>query len=201
MFGKMDDLITPSKWKVINNKMLYRLKCQSLPETKVERDAGVSFDRVWQLISSPVLTSGVQDLSYLLVHNKLPVPERLFRVGVRADLYCERCPGALTADIEHFFCSCEKVMDVWDWLKPMLVSLLGYDVSNEVLIRYKFPACENDKEIVWLIGNYTMKAWESIYVRGKGYLNGDEFYGFLKFKYKADQLGSRHTLRNIPGLS
>ena len=92
-------------------------------------------------------------------------------------------------------------MDVWDWLKPMLVSLLGYDVSNEVLIRYKFPACENDKEIVWLIGNYTMKAWESIYVRGKGYLNGDEFYGFLKFKYKADQLGSWHTLRNIPGLS
>ena len=62
-------------------------------------------------------------------------------------------------------------------------------------------ASVNDKEIVWLIGNYLTKIWENNFVREKGHFNGDEFYGFLKFKYKADQLGSRPLLRNIPELS
>ena len=86
-------------------------------------------------------------------------------------------------------------------MKAKIVILVGVDVSNNELIRYKFPASANDKEVVWLMGNYLTKVWENNFVRGKGHFNGDEFYGFLKFKYKADQLGSRTLLRNILGLS
>ena len=45
---------------------------------------------------------------YLLLHNKLPVAERLFRIGFKNDPYCLNCPQAVKADVEHFLCQCER---------------------------------------------------------------------------------------------
>ena len=44
------------------------------------------------------------------------------------------------------------------------------------------------------------EVWRSIFVKGAVELNADQFFGFLKFKYKADQLGARLPLNPIPGL-
>ena len=34
-----------------------------------------------------------------LIHNKLPVKERLFRIGLNVDPYCQACPGGIFCDV------------------------------------------------------------------------------------------------------
>ena len=56
------------------------------------------------------------------------------------------------------------------------------------------------KDLVWVLGTYLDKVWEEIHVRGKIRLRWEVFFGFLKFKYKAAQLGARLSLGIIPCL-
>ena len=49
---------------------------------KVVVEAGFNFDQVWKRANNCILSKEASDLLLLLVHNKLLVRERLFRVGV-----------------------------------------------------------------------------------------------------------------------
>jgi len=198
--GQIDDLVTVNEWKLLTNKIIYRRMMENIDPPRIEIEAGISFKNVWQNISQPVLSSSAADISFLLVHNKLPVGERLFRVGVKIDPYCDFCPGAQFCDIEHFFCSCSRVDTVWSWVKDKVLILVGETVENSDLVRYILPACSAMKEVVWLWGIYFEKTWKDLHLHGYERLNADEFFGYLKFKYKADQLGARHSLEYIPGL-
>ena len=60
----------------------------------------MDYKLVWRRLHSVAVNPGGGDVLFLLVHNKLPVPERLFRIGVRNDPYCLHCPGAEMADID-----------------------------------------------------------------------------------------------------
>ena len=197
VLGRIDDIITPGSWKLVTNKMLYQNAAKSLPVPKVEYEAGLSFRRIWLLLNSPVLSSFTRDVPYLLIHNKLPVKERLFRIGMKNDPYCDGCPGAQMADTEHFFCSCFKVIEAWVWLKQKLDSVLGVSIPSEKLINLQFPSSSYDTELVWLICNYTTKVWNDIFVNGESHINSEELFGFLKFKFKQDQQGSRIPMRQI----
>ena len=44
------------------------------------------------------------------------------------------------------------------------------------------------------------RVWERIVVQGGAFLEGEEFFGFMKFKYKTAQMGNRLLLSFIPGL-
>ena len=59
-----------------------------------------------------------------------------------------------------------------------------------------FSASQYDKEITWLLGNYFEKVWNDVVRKGKG-IKTEEFVGFLKFKYRADQQGARLCLCRI----
>ena len=64
----------------------------------------------------PVISSPAREVLYLAVHNKLPVGERLFRVGLITDPYCSHClnlQGATVQNVEHFFSSCDNVLATW----------------------------------------------------------------------------------------
>ena len=199
--GRIDDLVAPQTWKGLTNKVIYSKSAESLPVPKVEVQAGVSFKRVWQLITLPVLPSSSYDIPYLLIHNKLPLYERLFRVGVRNDLYCEACPDALICDAEHYFCKCVKVEAAWLRVKSSLHTLIGVGVPCERLISFLFPKSHFDKEVVWLIGSYLTEVWNQLYHQKKSHIKSEELFGFLKYKYRTDQQGARIQLRSIPGLS
>ena len=199
VIGRAEDIILSGTWRRLTNKMIYMEKSKAFPVTKVEKDAGCSFSRVWQLINSPVLTSPVRDLSYLLVHNKLPVPERLFRVGIRRDPYCETCLGQQVNDCGHFFCQCSKVVLAWAEVKSKLINMIGVDIPDKQLISYLFPKCAWDKEVIWLLGNYLYSVWTSIHVKSADSVKWEQLFGFLKFKYREDQLGARHMLNPIVG--
>ena len=202
----MADRITVENWKLVTNKVIYRGYSEQFVVPKVEVESGISFKSVWKRLSSPILASGCRETFFLLIHNKLPVKERLFRIRLAADPYCKHCldfVGAVICDLEHFFCSCSRVAQTWGRLRDILVNMLGVedtDISDVKLLNLCLPNNRRSNEVIWLLGTYVGEVWRSIFVKGAPELNDDQFFGFLKFKFKADQLGARMPLNPIPGL-
>ena len=63
----------------------------------------------------------------------------------------------------------------------MLVRVLGAGSDHS-------SDCSNsDKEGLWLVGTYVAKVWEEIVIRGGPGLKKEQFFRFLKFKYKIAQ--------------
>ena len=54
---------------------------------------------------------------------EMPVQERLFRIRIKNDLYCQICFGAEIADVEHFFTKCVGIVDTWTYMK---IEILRY---------------------------------------------------------------------------
>ena len=70
-------------------------------------------------------------------------------------------------------------------------------LSDKALLNFLWPAFKLEKEAVWLLTNYVYVAWDSYTSQPGKLLATDEFFGFLKFKYKTDQLGARLQLSPI----
>ena len=159
--GKIDDLVTTDKWQRITNKVLYSEQCKNFLLPKVQLDAGNSMDynMAWKRISLPVLSSGVRDISYMLLHNKLPTKERLHRVGLGSDPFCPECPGSPLCNVEHYFCLCLRVQNVWPKVRNILTDLIGEDIPNFKLLNYNMRWSSWENEAVWLLGNYVSRAW------------------------------------------
>ena len=90
---------------------------------------------------------------------------------------------------------------MWARVRAMLVGLLGAGggCSDWEMINFQFPSSNSDREGVWLLGTYVAKVWEDIFVRGGARLGEEQFFGFLRFKYKlAKECGL--GLRVNPGL-
>ena len=68
------------------------------------------------------------------------------------------------------------------------------------LINLLLPSSSRENEAIWLVGTYIARTWEETFVRGRAWLRAEQFFGFLRFKYKSDQLGARTPLGAIPGL-
>ena len=66
------------------------------------------------------------------------------------------------------------------------------EVSDWEMINLRLPNNRSSNEVIWLLS--------SLHVKGAAALNDAQFFGFLKFKYKNDQLGARLPLNQIPGL-
>ena len=204
--AKLADQITVGNWRLVTNKIIYHGFSKDFVVPKVEVESGMSYKEVWKRLCSPSLASVCKEILFLLVHNKLPVKERIFRIRLAADPYCEHCfdiVGAVICDVEHFFCTCSKVAETWGRLKEILVNMLDVevtDISDVKLINLCLPNNRRSNEVVWLLGTYVGEVWRSIFVKGAPELNDAQFFGFLKFKFKADQLGARMPLNPIPGL-
>ena len=199
--GRIDNFISAGSWHRLTNKLIYLEHSKTFPIPKIERDADVSYANIWRLINLPIFSSPVRDISYLIVHNKLPVRERLFRINLVNNPYCLTCRGSMVCDVEHFFSSCQRVNEVWRWLKGIIVQLLGADITDRKLLNFSLPGSHNEAEVAWLLGNYFAMVWFNMCSDAGDKLKMEEFFGFLTFKYKEDQLGSRFPLKPIPGLN
>ena len=170
----------------------------SFPPPKVVMESNRDDSTAWRRLHSPVVDCKTRDVMFLLLHNKLPVKERLFRIGLRHDPYCLKCDGAEVSDIVHFFCSCEAVHNTWSWLKRQVVQWgqMGAGVEDwEILNLFYVSSC-HDAEIVWLVSSYVLFVWEMLQVK-KLEVKLDKFFGFLTFKYKMHQTTSQHQLKNL----
>ena len=111
-------LLTAITLHTLTNQNIYD-HLANFPQPKVVREAvsGVDYQRVWKWLHLPVLNSEEIQIMYLLIHNKLPVKERMFRVGLKGDPYCSSCPHAVEGDREHKICDCLITKAAWSWLR------------------------------------------------------------------------------------
>jgi hypothetical protein len=82
LISKYDSYLSPYL-KNLTNKAVYAEMTSSLPPPKVARESNREYGNVWTRLHDPVVEVRARDLLYLLVHNKMPVPERLFRIRLR----------------------------------------------------------------------------------------------------------------------
>ena len=205
--AKLKDIITVTGWKMLTNRAIYKRHIQSMPSSKVELEAGYSFKKVWQRLNSPVLTASCREVLFLLIHNKLPLRERMFRINMAPDPYCEECfdnEGAVIGDVTHYFTGCRRVKSVWNRVRGILISLIG-PISQMTpctdLISLKFPGANLNEEAVWIIGHYVSAVWGSLVSKERSNMCEEQFFGYLRFKYRSDQCGARLPLGQIHSVS
>ena len=88
------------------------------------------------------------------------------------------------------------MVEVWNEFRAILESLQPslIVVSNDDIIRLKFNNSSLDTEITWLLGTYLNEVWKHIHVKKSLMIKKERFFGWLKFKFKHDQMGSRPHL-------
>ena len=108
-------------------------------------ESQLDYGVAWRRLHSTVVDVKARDVMFLLLHNKLPVKERLFRIRLRPDPYCLRCAQAEICDIIHFFCGCEAV----SWLKRQVVRLgrMAQNVADRDVINLFFPNSRRGREV------------------------------------------------------
>ena len=196
------DTLTVESLKTITNKAVYNEMTSTFPPPKVVMESGRDYGEVWDRLNSSVVDFRARDVMYLLIHNKLPVRERLFRIKLRPDPYCVHCGAAEVADVEHFFCLCVKSLGVWTWLRSKVLILLGQQqqVTDWDLLNLFLPPSVYEQEIVWLVSSYVGYVWDTVCARGAD-LQLDQFFGFLTFKYRKHQAVSKVHLKHLDGIS
>ena len=73
---------------------------------------------------------------------------------------------------------------------------LGINVDDWKILNLMFPKSRLDKELIWLVSSYVLYVWDSVYVRGAE-VRAEQFFGFLRFKYKELQTRSSIQLKNL----
>ena len=192
--AKISELVTAANWKGVTNKIAYITNLSCLPCPKVEVDAGSSLDNVWKRLRYPSLSASVKEKLFLLIHNKLPIKERLHRIQLADNPFCDLCGDSDICEVEHYFCLCKCVAECWTEVKKILINLLGVNVPNSDFLLLRFPKTTHENELTWLVGNYVNQVWKLIYEQGKSNVNKELIIGFLKYKYRCDQLGARYPL-------
>ena len=62
------------------------------------------------------------------------------------------------------------------------------------LICLNFPKSKYDEEIVWLLAAYIHWVWKDLFDERSLVMDKRKFFGYLKFKFRQDQLGARRPL-------
>ena len=151
---RIRDLLCPVNWKTVTNRMAYQSHLSTYAAPKVEIEAGLSLAIVWGRFSLPTLSAETRDILYLLIHNKLPTQERLFRINKVQDPFCELCENHMQGDVIHYFCLCKSVANAWNGVRSILDNLLQGNVSDFDLLNLRYSKCCFEDEVIWLIGAY-----------------------------------------------
>ena len=185
------EVVTSGSIKSITNKAVYADMTSSLPPPKVVMDGNKDYSEVWGRLHNPVVDYRARDVMFLLLHNKLPVQERLFRIRLRADPYCVYCVGAEIGDAEHFFCTCRKTSETWSWVKRQVITQVGRDILDWDAINLFLPKSKHDKEMVWMLTHYVLYVWDSVHVKESD-VKLEQFIGYLKFQFKESPIKLNH---------
>ena len=68
---------------------------------------------------------------------------------------------------------------------------------NLDLISLNFNRNSYEKEIVWLVTSYVYEIWKKFSRKSEQNVKKEQMFGFLKYKYRKNQLGARLKLQEI----
>ena len=193
--AKIQDIVTQNNWKNLTNRMVYHSYVSSLPASKVESESSCSLSLVWARIANITLTNEMHEILFLLIHKKLPVQERLFRINMVQHPYCNYCvenfQTNMICDYKHYFCDCPVVSEAWSNIQELIVNLLRDNVTHQNILLLSFPKTAYENEVMWLVGSYFLFIWTSLQSDGASSVDKKKLFGFLKYKFKESQLGAR----------
>ena len=195
--ARIDELIDEGNWKNVTNRNIYIGMTQNNLIVKAERDSGASMKHTWMNLKLDYLLSTEREILFLLSHNKLLVKERKFRMGLSLDPYCDICLtecGAVISDTEHVFCKCLMVASMWRKIRALVLDLLGVQrIEDLSMIKLNF-AIGKCPIVSLIIGSYVSKVWRN---DEGGTICEAELFGYLRYKFKALQLGSRSQIQKV----
>ena len=85
------ETLTAETIENLTTKKVYRELTSSFHPPKVVLESDLDYRVAWRRLHSAVVDIRARDVMFLLLHNKLPVKERLFRIRLKPDPYCLRC--------------------------------------------------------------------------------------------------------------
>ena len=194
---------TPSKLNEATTKKIYSGRAADvLPPPKVELEfSAVDFkDLVYPRLKHPVLEPGPRDTLFCLVHGLYRNRARLYRQNRAANPFCPvpECQNAVQ-DREHIFCSCSQVVESWLWLRNRLLQMMAHTIggvgtSSEEFLLLQYPKDTQDKECVWLIGNYVEIVNSQVVLKNRS-LKVDQLRGILRGRLQG--MASRSVIQPL----
>lgn len=189
-----DELVDPKDFRMCSAKTLYQEFTTTFPPPKcVYKYDGMPWSIVFKNLQNPVLDSKTKDLMFTIIHNILPNRQRLFKMNKIQDEFCQNknclifrdtdgplpenvisrddmtiVIGGHTQDNVHLFCECDKVKEIWAWVRNKVCQMLlveRQNLSNLELIHLAIPSNSNTNEIVWLIANYCYYIYTQVVTR------------------------------------
>ena len=174
-----------SLWRSHSNKSIYTKFAESFVKPKVERESSWDMCHIWRRLNLLKFTPDAHEVAYLMIHNKLPLRERLFRFRLASDPYCQACSSAEIEDTIHYFITCERVQYYWKWVRRLCIRILNLTkIEDKMLLKFYWPTSRKDRDISWLISHFIFIVWDMLGRRKLSYVNEREFFGFLKFRYR-----------------
>ena len=100
--------------------------------------------------------------------------------------------------MEHYFSKCEGIVGAWTVVKNEILRFGKFKtiVDDWKILSLMFPKSRLDKELIWLVSSYVWYVWDSVHVRGSD-VRAEQFFGYLRFKYKEVQTYSSSLLQNL----
>lgn len=166
----VSDVLTPASLNKLNNRQIYKSFSDfDIPKIVREAPSNADYDLAWKRLHSAYVRMDSRDIMYMLLHNKVPTPERLFRIGMKNDPYCLHCQQALVCDIEHLLCCCVRTEAAWELIRGLLIKMRGsrgMNLANFELLNLLFPVDEFEWEMVWLLTNFIRFSWDILNAGG-----------------------------------
>ena len=122
---------------------------------------------------------------------------------LKPDSYFQFCESAEIADVEHFFCLCERTRRAWTWVRGKVVDTGGHQLqilADWDILNLFYTSSDYDQEIVWLVSSYVLYVWENIFVR-RAEVKLEKFFGYLTYKYREHQSSLKPRLNDFHGFS
>ena len=120
----------------------------------------------------------------------------MFRIKQAVDPYCLWCLNrnvAVICDIDHFFCTCSRIVEIWDSIVSLVKSLLDSPLlDSSRILRLNMPV-KQCPGVIWILGAYVSKVWNN----GESEVCAAELFGFMKFKFKTAKLGTLAQIETV----
>ena len=107
----------------------------------------LDLERIWNVATTPGLTSELKSFCWIMLHNLLPTKTRLYRIGLSESPNCDQCDDASPDTLTHSLLTCPCIGAAGSYLLSVLmvelpsilpeqVVLLDFDVSENLPYSY-----------------------------------------------------------------
>ena len=163
IMGEEVSVLKASTTRGVYGRFLARKKVVPLVEQKLVR-LGLDFPAIWDTVSNPFVSPDLKCLNWRIVHDVLPVKEKLHRQRSFVSPLCPLCRVGVES-LQHIFLGCPVVMPVLNRVEAIVGGLLNRPgiilTVNEVVYLLLPPCCREVKSVILeVVGLFKYCVWK-----------------------------------------